>query len=133
MIKQHVTKTLLGGAALSLVLATSSLRADDTRAEGDDAMIKADEATMAVEEEAEGAAAIVADALDDDEVAAKLQQDLGLHPELGAYDLDVTEIDGRYTVNGMIDESEHYAILEQMIADVEGVDPDLIDLNIVQN
>ena len=93
----------------------------------------AEEMGEEIEENGEAAGAVVADALDDSERAERLQQQLGTHPELGVYQLEVTDIDGRYTVSGMIDKSEDYAELEQILADVDGVPADMIDNNVVQN
>jgi len=110
--------------------------ADDAADEAEDAAMAAEEeagdAAMAAEEEVEDAAAAVMDAADDDEMAAKLQEMITADPELASYGLDVIEMDGRYSITGMIDDSEHYAELERMIGEVDGLDPSMVDNNVVQ-
>ena len=76
-------------------------------------------------------AAAVTDAADDDETASMIQQQIAADARLGLYQLDVIEIDGRYQVTGMIDQSEDYATLQRILGDLEGVDGAMVDNNVV--
>ena len=93
----------------------------------------AEKAGDAIAEGASAATAAVVDAADDDEVASKLQQEINADPELAVYNLDVVEMDGRYSVNGMIDKPEDYTKLEMMLNDIESVDSTMIENNVVVN
>ena len=159
VIKKRTTLAAVGGAALSLALVASPLQAQGTATEvqADPTVVdangtemtaeelemageKVEEGAMAVKEgaeemgeEAEEMAGTAMDALDDNELAAKLQQDIATDPRFGSYGIEVTDVDGRYMVTGMIDKAEDYTALQEMLADVEGIDPAMIDNNVVQN
>ena len=106
---------------------------ETTEAAAAEAGEEIDEAAAVVEAETEAAVATAIDAADDDETAALLQQRIGQTPELAVYGLDVIELDGRYSVNGMIDDSEDYALLQRVIADIDGLDASMVDNNVVTN
>ena len=162
MIIKKRTTALAVGAALSLTLAAAAHAQDNTAEEvssdptviedamapgadeaqavgedaeamASDAAESAEEAAMAAEEEAEGAAATAMDVANDDGPAEELQGMITADPDLASYGLDVIEVDGRYSVNGMIDDNEDYTKLQQMLGEVDGIDPSMIDNNVVQN
>jgi len=161
IIKKRTTLAAAGGIALSLALAASSVQAEGTAEDvqadptvaGEDAL-SAEAVEMGGDELEEGAVAVkegaedmgddlkegaddamgtIEDALDDGALAAKLQQDIATDERFGSYGIEVTDVDGRYMVTGMIDKAEDYAALQEMLADVDGIDPATIDNNVVQN
>ena len=145
--KTHTGTALVGGTLLSLALTAAPLQAQTMPLTSDptitdvaaDAELAAEQDEMAGEKlvaEVDRTGEAAMETAVDDAMAATLRQRIGATPSLGNYGLGVVERDGRYSITGLIDESEDYATLQRLIGDldrVDGFDASRVDNDVVVN